>query len=81
MQDLYFSAGMDALFAMAINLLGIYLAWVVLQELKLDAFLKQPKGPRAAILQVLLAIVIGHAFADFILDYWEWSRGLRFLVE
>lgn len=81
MSDVYFSAGLEGLFGMAVNLLGIYLAWVVLQELKLEAFLKQPKSPRAAMLQVLLAIVLGHAFADFILDYWDWARALRFLVE
>ena len=81
MGDVYVSAGMSGLFGMAVNLLGIYLAWIVLQEIKLDAILKQPKSRRAAMFQVMLAIVLGHAFADFVLDYWEWSQMLRFLVE
>ena len=81
MEDVYVSAGFDGLFAMAVNLLGIYLAWTALQELKLDAFLKQPKGRRAAILQALLAVALGHALADFALDYMDYSRMLRYLVE
>lgn len=81
MQDVYFSVGMGGLFAMAVMLFSIYLAWVVLQELKLDVFLKQPKGRRAIMLRVMLAVVIGYLFARFILDYWEWSLSLRYLVE
>ena len=81
MEDVYFSVGMNALLAVVIMLLSVYLAWVVLQELKLEVFLKQPKGRRAVMLRLMLAVAIGYLFSRFILDYWEWSQSLRLLVE
>jgi uncharacterized integral membrane protein (TIGR02327 family) len=81
MEDVYFSVGMNALLAVIIMLFSVYLAWVVLQELKLEVFLKQPKGRRAVMLRLMLSVAIGYLFARFILDYWEWSVSLRLLVE
>jgi len=81
MEDVYFSMGMRGLLAAAVMLFSVYLAWVVLQELKLDVFLKQPKGRRAVMLRLMLAVAIGYLFSRFILDYWEWSSSLRLLVE
>lgn len=75
------SLGFNGLLSIAVTLLSIYLAWVVLQELKLEPFLKRPKSPQAKMLQVMLAIVLGHGFARFILDYLNWSQMLRYLVE
>ena len=73
--------GVSGLLAIIVTLLSIYLAWVVLQELKLDMLLKQPKSPRGRMLQIMLAILIGHGFASFILDYWQWSQMLGAFVE
>ncbi|ALS26052.1 DUF1146 domain-containing protein [Paenibacillus cisolokensis] len=73
--------GMTGLLSIVVVLFSIVLAWTVLQELKLDVFMRRPKGPKARILQVMLAIVLGHAFASFILDYWHWSNMLRGFVE
>jgi uncharacterized integral membrane protein (TIGR02327 family) len=81
MEDVYFSVGINALFSVAVMLLSVYLAWVVLQELKLDVFLKQPKGRRAVMLRLMLAVALGYQFSRFILDYWDWSMSLRLLVE
>jgi uncharacterized integral membrane protein (TIGR02327 family) len=81
MEEVYFSMGMRGLLSAAVMLFSVYLAWVVLQELKLDAFLKQPKGRRAVMLRLMLAVAIGYLFSRFILDYWEWSSSLRLLVE
>ncbi|EXX85629.1 membrane protein [Paenibacillus darwinianus] len=75
------SLGFNGLLSIAVTLLSIYLAWVVLQELKPEAFLKRPNSPRAKMLLVMLAIILGHAFATFILDYLNWSQMLRYLVE
>jgi uncharacterized integral membrane protein (TIGR02327 family) len=81
MEDVYFSVGINALLSVAVMLLSVYLAWVVLQELKLDVFLKQPKGRRAVMLRLMLAVALGYQFSRFILDYWDWSMSLRLLVE
>lgn len=81
MEDVYFTLGIRGLLSAAVMLFSVYLAWVVLQELKLDVFLKQPKGRRAVMLRLMLAVAIGYLFSRFILDYWEWSTSLRLLVE
>jgi uncharacterized integral membrane protein (TIGR02327 family) len=81
MEEVYFSMGIRGLLSAAVMLFSVYLAWVVLQELKLDVFLKQPKGRRAVMLRLMLAVAIGYLFSRFILDYWEWSSSLRLLVE
>jgi uncharacterized integral membrane protein (TIGR02327 family) len=73
--------GVSGLLAIVVTLLSIYLAWVVLQELKLDSLLKRPKSSRGRMLQIMLAILIGHGFASFILDYWKWSQMLSAFVE
>jgi len=81
MEDVYFSVGMNALLSIVVMLFSVYLAWVVLQELKLEVFLKQPKGRRAVMLRLMLAVAIGYLFSRFILDYLDWSLSLRLLVE
>ena len=81
MEDVYFTLGIRGLLSAAVMLFSVYLAWVVLQELKLDVFLKQPKGRRAVMLRLMMAVAIGYLFSRFILDYWEWSTSLRLLVE
>ncbi|MBD2845870.1 DUF1146 domain-containing protein [Paenibacillus sp. IB182496] len=73
--------GMNGLMSIVITLLSITFAWYVIQEIKLDTWLKRPRGPQARMLQVLLAIVLGHGFARFILDYLQWSSMLRWFVE
>ncbi|MFC5647730.1 DUF1146 family protein [Paenibacillus solisilvae] len=75
------TAGQHALVSIVIELLSITLAWYVLQELKLDLFMRRSRSLQARLLQVMLAVVLGHLFAGFVVDYWEWSNLLRGLVE
>nr|WP_270172668.1 DUF1146 family protein [Paenibacillus sp. SYP-B4298] len=75
------AVGINGLIAIAITLLSIIFAWYVVQELKLEAFLKRPRSAQARMLQVLLAVVLGHGFARFFLDYLEWFDKLRWFVE
>ncbi|WP_229724936.1 DUF1146 family protein [Paenibacillus abyssi] len=72
---------MNGLMSIVVTLLSITFAWYVIQEIKLDAFVKRPRSRQARMLQVLLAIVLGHGFASFILDYLQWSSMLRWFVE
>jgi len=73
--------GIDGLLSIVVALLSITFAWYVIQGLKLDFIVKHPRGPQAKMLQVLLAIVLGHGLARFVLDYLDWTRMLRWIVE
>ena len=75
------SVGFDGLLSLVIALLSVTFAWYVVQGINLDKWLKQPRGPQARMLQLLLAVVLGHGLARFILDYLEWTRMLRWIVE
>ncbi|PZD97805.1 DUF1146 domain-containing protein [Paenibacillus sambharensis] len=81
MAESFAPLGVTGLLSIIVTLLSIYLAWIVIQEIKLDAFLKRPKSGQAKLLQIMLAVIIGHLFARFILDYWNWSQLLRYIVE
>ncbi|CAM4277003.1 DUF1146 family protein [Paenibacillus tarimensis] len=81
MAESFTPLGVTGLLSIIVTLLSIYLAWVVIQEVKLEAFLKRPKSGQAKLLQIMLAVIMGHLFARFILDYWNWSQLLRYIVE
>jgi uncharacterized integral membrane protein (TIGR02327 family) len=72
---------MSGLFHIVITLFSIYFAWILVQQVKWDVFLKQPSSRQAKLVQVVLSIIIGHAFAGFILDYFNWSQMLKSFVE
>jgi uncharacterized integral membrane protein (TIGR02327 family) len=75
------SIGLNGLISIAVTLLSITFAWYIVQELKLEAFMKRPRAPQARMLQILLAVVLGHGFARFFLDYLEWFNKLKWFVE
>ncbi|MBW7475031.1 DUF1146 family protein [Paenibacillus oenotherae] len=75
------TAGQQALLSIIVELFAIVAAWIVLQEVKLEPLLRRPRSVQARILQIMLAVVIGHLFAGFLIDYWKWSGLLRGLVE
>ncbi|AJY74554.1 DUF1146 domain-containing protein [Paenibacillus beijingensis] len=75
------AAGLNGLFSIIIVIISILLAWYVLQEVKLETFVRNPKSPKARILLLLVAVVLGHLFAGFILDYWGWTSTLKLLAE
>ncbi|MBD3920783.1 DUF1146 domain-containing protein [Paenibacillus sp. PR3] len=81
MEDVQITYGMNGLFSIVVVLLCIILCWVVLQELKLESLMRYPKGPKARLLLVVLAVVLGHSLASFILDYYSWTRMLTAFVE
>ncbi|MHA6481363.1 DUF1146 domain-containing protein [Paenibacillus sp. strain BS8-2] len=73
--------GIAGLFSIVVELLSIFLAWFLLQEVKWETFFQFPRRPKARMLQVVLAVAIGHLFAGFILQYWGYSIMLRSFVE
>lgn len=79
--ELQAATAMTGLFAIVVTLFSILLAWTLLQEIKWDGIFRNPRSRKARMLQVLAAIIAGHWFAEFVLDYWNWSMILRGLVE
>ncbi|MWC27229.1 DUF1146 family protein [Paenibacillus sp. MMS18-CY102] len=81
MEDIQLSYGINGLLSIVVVILSILLAWFALQELKLETFFRNPRSPKARLLLLVLATVIGHSFATFILDYVQWTTMLKGFVE
>lgn len=81
MSEIWNATGMTGLFSIVVELLSIFFVWMLLQEVKWETFFQYPRRPKARMLQVVLAVGIGHLFAGFILQYWGYSVMLRGFVE
>mgnify|MGYP000954970154 CR=1 FL=1 len=77
--DLLNQTGWNALFSIFVTLGLIVVSWMVLKEVRWDRLFRHPLSPGARLLQLLLAIAIGHELAGFILDYWNWTSSLKYL--
>ncbi|PTX62530.1 putative integral membrane protein (TIGR02327 family) [Melghirimyces profundicolus] len=64
----------SSLINILLSLACIALSWWVLLNLRLDLFLRDPKGVQAKVLYILLSIIFGHNLASFLIDYMGWSR-------
>ncbi|HHY20459.1 MAG TPA: DUF1146 domain-containing protein [Bacilli bacterium] len=71
--------GQQALLHIFVYICMLTLIWWALQAVKFDLFLKNPRGPRAITLMILLTIAIAHLVSSFLLDYLNWSTMLRYL--
>ena len=69
--------GYSSMLSIFLTMISIGFAWWGLQSVRFDVFLKNPQGPQAKGLQIMLSIVIGYQFAQFFLDYLGWSIQLR----
>ena len=74
------SLGLTGLFGILLSLLGITLAWWALQSFRFDLLVKEPQSPPAKMLMILLAVLLGHSFARFIMDYLSWAQLLSQLL-
>ncbi|WCK54329.1 DUF1146 family protein [Aneurinibacillus sp. Ricciae_BoGa-3] len=59
------------------SLVFIGLSFWALQAFRFDLFLKNPKGGKAKLLQILLSIMIGGAVASFFSEYYGWTKMLQ----
>lgn len=75
------SLGIQGIFSIVVVLLSILFAWILLSEVKWDKFLKNPASPKARMLQIVIAVVIGYLLGSFILQYWGFSTMLQDFVE
>lgn len=73
------AVGANGLLSIFISLLCIGLSFWALQNLKLDLLIRHPKSAAGKLLQLLLAIVLGHFVSAFLLDYIRWTQSLRFM--
>ncbi|MBP1936695.1 putative integral membrane protein (TIGR02327 family) [Paenibacillus sediminis] len=73
------SVSVQGLVAIIISLICIALAWWALQNLKLDVIIRHPQSSQGKMLHLLLAIIIGSLVARFVMDYWGWTQGLKYL--
>jgi uncharacterized integral membrane protein (TIGR02327 family) len=74
------SALMNPLFNLIpifVALASIALCWWALQGFKFERFVTYPGSPQAKVLHLVLAVILGHQFARFILDYVSWATVFR----
>ena len=50
------------------------------QSFKFDLFVKDPKGPQAKALLILLTLAIGSLVGNFLINYLEWASWIKYLL-
>lgn len=75
------TVALNGLMSIIVVLLSITFAWTVMRQLRLEALFRRPRPGSVIMLQVLLSVVLGHAFGKFILNYVEWAMMLKWFVE
>jgi len=73
------TVGWNGLFSIFVTLGCVTIAWFVLHEANFDKIVRHPRSPRARLLQLIIAIALGHTGARFILDYWSWAGTVKLL--
>ncbi|HEX6922215.1 MAG TPA: DUF1146 family protein [Bacillales bacterium] len=71
--------GTQALLYLVINLFFLVVTWWALQSFRFDVLLKNPSGPRARVLMILVTIAIGSIVGNFFFDYLYQSLRLPYL--
>jgi len=71
--------GFHAVVYIIVQLLFLLITWWALQALKIDLFLKNPNGPQAKTLQILLTIAIGSIVGNFFLTYFQWATRIHYI--
>jgi uncharacterized membrane protein YwzB len=66
-------AALNGIFPLLVMVISIMLAWWCLQEFRLDLFLRRPRSAQAIWLRIVLAVVLGHEFSRFFIDYFNWA--------
>lgn len=62
-----------------IMLVVIVITWWALQSFKFGLFVKDPKGPQAKALLIILTIALGSLVGRFLIDYLEWASWIKYL--
>ncbi|MRN54254.1 MULTISPECIES: DUF1146 family protein [Paenibacillus] len=75
--ELLSTIGSSGVVSMTVSLFCVAISWWALQNLKLELVIRYPKSPQGRLLHLLLAIVLGHFVAGFLLEYMGWSGQIR----
>lgn len=67
----------EGLINIFLSLIFIALSFWAMQCFRFDLFLKKPNGAQAKVLQVFIAIAIGHLVASFLTSYYGWTVLLK----
>lgn len=81
MNQMFTMTGVTGLFSITVEILSILLVWMLMREVKWETFFRSPQSPKSRMLQVLIAVGLGHLFAQFILQYWGYTVMLKSFVE
>ncbi|SFQ27576.1 DUF1146 family protein [Salibacterium halotolerans] len=71
--------GQDAILHITVNLIFLVIVWWSLQSFRFDVFLRNPEGPKAKLLMVLVTIALSHLVSSFFIAYLEGSLTLRYI--
>ncbi|WP_134702572.1 DUF1146 family protein [Ammoniphilus sp. YIM 78166] len=69
--------GTTGLINIVLSLAFITLSWWAIQSFRFDLFVKDYKSPQVKVLQMFVAISLGHGVARFFMDYLGWSMMLK----
>lgn len=72
-----FSLAVEGVINIFLSLVFIGLSFWALQSFRLELFLKNPRGAQAKVLQIFLAIAIGHLVSSFLTSYFGWTVLLK----
>ncbi|MEJ8544155.1 DUF1146 family protein [Brevibacillus borstelensis] len=67
------SQGMYGFVNIIVSVALIGVSWWALQSFRFDLFLKNPQGPQAKLLQIIMSIFLGYQMASFLMEYLGWS--------
>lgn len=81
MGDLLRMNGLTGLFSIVVELLSILLVWMLIREIKWETFFHFPNSRKAQVLKIVFTVALGHMFAQFILQYWNYTVMLKTFVE
>ncbi|MEK3883763.1 DUF1146 domain-containing protein [Paenibacillus sp. PL2-23] len=81
MEQMFRMTGLTGLFSITVEIMSILLVWMLMREVKWEAFLRHPLSPKSRMLQLVAAVGLGHLFAQFILQYWDYTVMLKSFVE
>ncbi|WP_165861434.1 DUF1146 domain-containing protein [Paenibacillus paeoniae] len=81
MNNMFQMNGLTGLFSIVVELLSIMLVWMLIREVKWETFFHFPNSRKAQVLKLLLTVALGHMFAQFILQYWNYTVMLKTFVE
>lgn len=75
------SEGVQGIFSIVVVVLCILFVWMLLSIVAWDKILKNVNHPKARMLQIVIAIVLGYQLGSFFLQYWGFSTMLQDFVE